>query len=458
MHIQKIEPMKPLIIIGAGGTGRELLDFIKGLNEQSPTYEIVGFLDDNPQKEGTQVNGVRVLGPLCLAKDFSSTFFLDALGSPTNYRSRKEALIQAGMESAPFETFIHPSSIISTNTKIGLGCVIYPYSIVGPNCELGAHVTLLAHSIVHHDTTIGDFSILASGVRIAGRVVIDKNCYVGASSSILGSVHLGEGSLIGMGSNVIESVPSGAIVAGNPARKIRQSEGSKNTPIKYSIVVMAFNEAHLLQKVVSELEMTLSTLSPLYEILIVDDGSTDETGNIADILSEKNPNTRVIHHLSNQGLGSVYRTGFTQSKGEAISFFPSDGQFPASILRKYVPLIETHDMVLGYILLQHHRRYFARLLSRAERFVYRLLFGQLPKFQGVFMVRRKILDEIPLTTKGRGWGIVMELILRAQMRGYRIINVPIEIQKRRQGYSKVTNLRTLFSNLSQLVALRYRFK
>lgn len=231
----------------------------------------------------------------------------------------------------------------------------------------------------------------------------------------------------------------------------------KGAYIKYSIVVMAFNEAPLLQNVVTDLDNTLSIFGPQYEIIVVDDGSTDETGVIADQISKKNHNIHVFHNPSNQGLGAVYRTGFTQSKGEYVSFFPADGQFSAAILLKYATLIETHDIVLGYLPLQSHRNFFGRLLSHAERLIYRLLFGPFPKFQGVFMFRRNILDELPLTTKGRGWGIVMELIIRAQRRGYRITNVPIEIQERKHGTSKVTNLRNLFSNLFQLVELRYRF-
>lgn len=216
--------MKPLIIIGAGGTGREVFDFINELNERIPTYEIVGFLDDDPKKAQTQINGVKILGPLSIAKDFTGTYLLDALGSPTNFYKRREILIRAGMEALPFENYIHPSSIISKSAKIGAGCVIYPYSIVGPDCRLGTHVTLLAHSIIHHDVTIGSFSIVASGVKIAGGVSIERNCYVGANSSILGLVRVGEGSLIGMGSNVIDSVPSRVMIAGNPAIKIRQLE------------------------------------------------------------------------------------------------------------------------------------------------------------------------------------------------------------------------------------------
>jgi dolichol-phosphate mannosyltransferase len=219
------------------------------------------------------------------------------------------------------------------------------------------------------------------------------------------------------------------------------------------VVVMAFNEAESLETVVGELQAVLDALPGRHELLIVDDGSSDGTGAVADRLAAARPGRRVIHHGANRGLGGVYRTGFTEGSGELLTFFPADGQFPAEIIRGFVPLMDAHDLVLGY-LPQRDDGPVGRVLSRAERLLYRALYGPMPRFQGVFMVRRSVLAQIPLQTEGRGWGVVMEMVLRIARAGHRVTSVPTAFRPRLAGRSKVTNLRTVWTNLEQAVALR----
>jgi hypothetical protein len=83
-----------------------------------------------------------------------------------------------------------------------------------------------------------------------------------------------------------------------------------------------------------------------------------------------------------------------------------------------------------------------------------LLFGSLPRFQGVLMFRRSLLDELELKSTGRGWTVLMELIIRASRGGYRLVSVPTEMRPRMSGKSKVNNLRTIWANLKQVFALR----
>jgi len=225
-------------------------------------------------------------------------------------------------------------------------------------------------------------------------------------------------------------------------------------PPALTVVVMAFNEASNLEAVVREIRSTLDRLGRRAEILVVDDGSTDGTGGIADGLSVSVPELRVVHHAPNGGLGAVYRTGFAQARGDLVTFFPADGQFPASILESFVPAMEGHDMVLGYV--PRRDSLVGRLLSGAERAAYRLLLGPIPRFQGVFMVRRASLARITLHSQGRGWAIVMELLARAARAGWRMKSLPTGIRARLSGTSKVQNVRTIWSNLLQVVALRGR--
>jgi glycosyltransferase involved in cell wall biosynthesis len=222
---------------------------------------------------------------------------------------------------------------------------------------------------------------------------------------------------------------------------------------RLSVVVMAFNEAASVASVVHELDDELRRLGENYEILLIDDGSSDGTGAIADGLTAALPALRVHHHGDNRGLGGVYRTGFAEVRGELVTFFPADGQFPATILAAYLPAIADADMILG-VLPRRNDGQLARLLSFGERALLRLLFGRFPRFQGILMFRTELLRGTPLVSQGRGWTVLMEFILRKARAGARIKNVPITLRPRGSGVSKVNNLRSIVSNLRQVLALR----
>jgi glycosyltransferase involved in cell wall biosynthesis len=223
-----------------------------------------------------------------------------------------------------------------------------------------------------------------------------------------------------------------------------------------TVVVMAFNEAGNLEAVVRELQGVTAKLGLRAEILVIDDGSGDETGRLADELAGEIADVRVVHHGLNQGLGGVYRTGFREARGDLLTFFPADGQFPAAILEDFLPEMAKGrpDIVLGYV--ERSDSLAGRALSRLERLVWRGLLGPLPRFQGVFLVRRRSLAARALKSEGRGWAIVMEMLVRGRRAGWEMRSRPTPMRARMSGVSKVQNLRTIASNLRQVLGLRAR--
>jgi glycosyltransferase involved in cell wall biosynthesis len=225
--------------------------------------------------------------------------------------------------------------------------------------------------------------------------------------------------------------------------------------VDFSVVIQAYNEIQSLEQVVMELLGVLQALGHSFEILIVDDGSIDGTGALADLLSTKIHAVRVIHHEKNLGLGGVYRTGFHQSQGRFVTFFPADGQFDAAIIPQMAGLMDQHDMVLGY-LTGKRDSLLSKFLSQGERLFYILLFGSFPRFQGILMFRRQILETFPLKSSGRGWAILMELILKTGRLGFKITSVSTgELRPRKYGKSKVNNLKTIWANMKEAMALRH---
>jgi glycosyltransferase involved in cell wall biosynthesis len=221
-----------------------------------------------------------------------------------------------------------------------------------------------------------------------------------------------------------------------------------------SVVVLAYNEEKNLVAAVSELLTELKGLGLSWELVIVDDGSRDHTGELADAIAREERWVRVVHHPENLGLGGGYRTGFREARGEWLTFFPADAQFPASIIGMFMSASHDADMVLGY--LPARPDLFGKALSFAERVIYKLLFRRLPRFQGIMLFRRRLLSEISLSSQGRGWAVVMELIIRASRGPYRLVSMPTEVRPRLSGESKVNNVRSIVANLRQLWELSHK--
>lgn len=224
-----------------------------------------------------------------------------------------------------------------------------------------------------------------------------------------------------------------------------------------TIAVMAYNEVDSLERVVRELLDEVQRMGAEHECVIIDDGSTDGTGPLADTLADDIDAVRVVHHPTNWGLGAVYREAFYCGSKMLTTIFPADGQFDPSIIPQFARRFDEADMVLGYIPeYNKNRSALARFLSWGERLLYKILFGRFPDFQGIMMFRRALVDSVPLTSSGRGWMIQMELILRFIKKGYRIVGEPTGIRARMAGESKVVNLRSIVSNLLQVFELRCR--
>lgn len=222
--------------------------------------------------------------------------------------------------------------------------------------------------------------------------------------------------------------------------------------VTVSIIVMAYNEATTVSGVLNEIDSTMRSAACAYEVIVVDDGSCDGTGQIADGAAQRLHAIRVLHHPTNRGIGEVYRSGFQAATGKYLTFLPADGQFPAGIVADFVPLMSNADLVLGY-LPNIRRSPVAMVLSWMERSLYWAMFGRLPRFQGIMMFRRSMLEELGVKLGGRGWGVLMEIIVRAERSQLKIVSVPTSLRPRISGKSKVNNLRNIRANLDQAIAL-----
>lgn len=221
------------------------------------------------------------------------------------------------------------------------------------------------------------------------------------------------------------------------------------------IIIMAYNEAENLPHVLDDVARELAEIP--HEVLVVDDGSTDGTGDVAARYAARFPAVRVLRHPVNLGLGGVYRTGFAERGRGFVTFLPADGQYPAHNVRRLLALSANADLVLG-VLSGRRETLLGHALSQGERLLYRLLLGPLPRFQGLFLLRAEWLDGVSFRSDGRGWAIVMELLHLAARRKTRLAHVELELRPRLSGRSKVQNGRTIAANLAQLFRLAWQLK
>jgi sugar O-acyltransferase (sialic acid O-acetyltransferase NeuD family) len=218
--------MKKIAILGTGGNCTDILDTILDINDRrgNPVYECIGFFDDNPQKWKQKFHGVGVLGPLKKAISIKDCSFVFGIGSVSNFWKRKDILAKTGIADECFETIIHPTASVSRMAKIGKGAVIFQNVTITSNVIIGRHVSILPNSIISHDDEIGDYTCIAGGVCVSGSVRVGTDCYLGTNSSIKDGLAIGNQCLIGMGSVVINDVPENSVVAGSPARFLRNTQ------------------------------------------------------------------------------------------------------------------------------------------------------------------------------------------------------------------------------------------
>ncbi len=209
--------MTDILIIGAGSVGGHIaIDSSQYFRDKN----IIGFLDDDTSKIGTNFCGYTVLGKIEEIVNFPKTIeIVVGIAFPNIKATIVAKLKQLGYSFFP--PLISIGSWISKNVIVGEGVIVYPGTSINYNTRIGNFVLFNMNCSIGHDCTIGDLSSLAPSVNLAGYTAIGEGAEIGIGSSTIQYVNIGNKSRVGAGAVVIKSVPDFAVVVGNPARIIK---------------------------------------------------------------------------------------------------------------------------------------------------------------------------------------------------------------------------------------------
>lgn len=212
--------MKKLVIVGAGGLGREVLAWAR---QAVPPWPVKGFLDDNLQALARFPSCPPVLGNVDGYEIQLDDVFVCAIGQVAAKRRCVESLLARGAE---FVQLVHRTATIGEGAELGRGVILCPGAILSSHARLGDFVTINLHSSVAHDSVVNNWSQLHCHVDVTGHVTIGESVLIGSHASVLPGVKVGDGATIGAASLVLRDVPAGTTVFGVPARTYVRKEAS----------------------------------------------------------------------------------------------------------------------------------------------------------------------------------------------------------------------------------------
>ena len=206
-----------LVGLGAGGHARVVMEAIS----LAGTHEVVGLLDPDPARRGTDVAGVPVLGDDGLLGHLGRwrvEALFCAIGSVRDTTVRRSAHERAASFGLPFVSVVHSQAVVSPTAHVGDGAAILAAAVVGAGAKLGLNVIVNTGAIVDHDCEVGSHAHIATGARLGGAVRVGEGAHVGIGASVLQGLSIGARATIGAGAVVIHNVDDDATVVGVPAR------------------------------------------------------------------------------------------------------------------------------------------------------------------------------------------------------------------------------------------------
>lgn len=227
--------------------------------------------------------------------------------------------------------------------------------------------------------------------------------------------------------------------------------------ISLSVFFPCYNEEYNIKKIVDSADDFLPSIACDYEIIVVDDGSEDETANVVRSLLKEKPHVRLISHETNRGYGAALRSGFRNSTKDYIFFTDGDNQFDIRDLTHFLPWIREFDIIAGYRIKRQDN--FMRTINAwcFQNFV-RLLFGlRIRDLNCAFkLFKREVIENVAMASEGAF--INAEILVGAMRKGYTIKEIGVAHYPRKWGTRTGANMKVILKAFYELFKLRKKLR
>ena len=210
---------KDIVVLGAAATSHSIMDALESANQLQPTWNILGFVDDNPALHGTEVYGYGVLGgsELVWKPEFRGVSVVIGVANEGQLLVRKTIAERLGLPPERYPVIAHPAASVSPKARLGPGCVILFGTRCSGGASLGSHVVVLEGSCIGHDCEIASYATVCCHATVGAYVRMGEGAFISTAAHLRVGVTVGAESKVGMGSVVLRNVPAGKTVFGNPA-------------------------------------------------------------------------------------------------------------------------------------------------------------------------------------------------------------------------------------------------
>ncbi len=224
-------------------------------------------------------------------------------------------------------------------------------------------------------------------------------------------------------------------------------------PFELSVVMFAYNEQDNVGPVMREALDYLRRRVDRYELILVDDGSSDGTRAEAEAVAAEDEAVTVISHEVNRGIGAALRTGFAAATLDWITLLPADGQVPPEQIDRFIEVSDGADLVICHYpdRFREADHLGRKVLSRGLRMLTWIATGVPHKLDGAYLVRRDVLRRLPL--RSESFFLNLELPIRAIRDGARVRETTLHVRPRRSGTSKVLGAARIRRVSRELIAL-----